>query len=179
MYGMIHKAVLQMAEEQAAQERVKAGLNGLPAEWFISASHYPDAVTGKIIDFGREAMGMDGDAFMYAFGRYWIEFADRGPYADIMRLAGSDIRSFIGHLDQMHAGIGEVMIEARMPSFRIVDERPGRIDVAYQSTRDGLEPMVKGLLAAIMTRFGHMGTVEQIAAEGPVKLFRLTLGDEL
>ena len=161
MYGMIHKA----AREMALQEFGEAGWTailasaGLNEEHFISAQTYPDDVTQRLIDAIIAHGDYDPDTLLEAFGRYWVHYAGGSRYAKLMDMAGSDLESFLANLDRMHDGVKASMPEAILPSFELVDVSPHRLKVAYRSTRSSLTLFVKGLLLALMDRFGESGTV--------------------
>ncbi len=176
MYGMIHRAVRQMVlddkgEATWAEIERAAGLG--PAE-LISAEVYDDEVTLKLIGATAEILAEPVDELLLAFGRYWISFAERGSFGQVLNFTGTDLISFIGNLDNMHQGVQAVMPEARMPSFKLLDATPGRLLVCYASTRTGLERFVEGLLLGLLDRFGHVGTVSERPANGQGRHYLLT-----
>lgn len=181
MYGMIHKALLGMLEEQlppGAPNPLAAAHVERP-DLFFSASSHEDAVTLGLVGQAAGALGLDADTFMQRFGEYWITFADRGAYAPLMRIAGSTLADFITNLDRLHMGVREAMPTADTPRFRLVRNEGGALVVAYASNRQGLESFVRGLLQGLLRRFGHSGSVARLN-EGPnhEAWFRVVLDPE-
>ncbi len=67
--------------------------------------------------------------------------------------------------DAMHARVGLTFEELRPPSFRVRRE-DGRLFVHYHSTRQGLGPMVVGLLEGLILRFGGTAEVRVLDVDG-------------
>lgn len=161
MYGMIHRGIRQMViddlgeEEWALIER-EVGIG--PAE-LISLNLYEDELTLRILSAAATRMGCGMEQCLGLFGRYWVRFAERGSYGAIMDFAGNDLAGFISSLDRIHQAVLTIMPEARVPSFSVTSEEPGRLTVLYRSEREGLEPLVAGLLEGILDRFGLNGAV--------------------
>ncbi len=161
MYGMIHRAIRQMVIDEAGPERWASieRRHGVGPQDMISAHVYEDALTVALLQSAADELGMALPDCLRAFGHYWIRFAERGSYGALMDFTGRDLPSFIANLDRMHQAVQAAMPAARVPSFTLAEARPDRIRVEYRSEREGLEPFVEGLLAALVERFGQRGTV--------------------
>lgn len=161
MYGMIHRAIRQMVIDNAGAEDwacIEQRL-GVGPQDMISAHVYEDALTVTLLESAAAEMGMTVPDCLRAFGHYWIRFAERGTYGDLMDFTGRDLPSFIANLDRMHQAVQAAMPDARVPSFALVESSSRRLRVEYRSDREGLEPFVEGLLAALVERFGMRGSV--------------------
>lgn len=161
MYGMIHRAIYDFLAEQhsvSEWEGVKTALN-LDRDGMISTLVYPDAQTMQLLEDAAALMDIPTADFMCQLGRFWITFSERGAYRHILDFTGEDLPSFIQNLDRMHQGIVLAMPQADMPSFTLVDSRPGELVVDYRSNRNGLEAFVIGLLQGLLDRFKHDGCV--------------------
>lgn len=164
MYGMIHRGIRQMvldAEGHDAWSAI-AATAGIGAAELISAEVYDDAITVRILEATALRLDIPLGTCLERLGTYWVYFAERGFYGDIMRFVGNDLVSFIASLDRMHQAVSMAMPAARVPSFGVVAQEPGMIRVRYCSGRAGLERFVVGLLHGVMARFGLAGTVTQV-----------------
>lgn len=161
MYVMIHRAIHDFLAEQYSESEwnsVKAALNVEP-EGMISTLVYPDAQTMQLVEDAAMLMDIPTVDFMRKLGRFWVTFSERGAYRRILDFAGEDLASFIQNLDRMHQAVVSAMPRADVPSFTLVDSRPGELVVDYRSNRHGLEAFVIGLLQGLLDRFKHDGCV--------------------
>ncbi len=94
-------------------------------------------------------LGIPPAEVLEAFGRHWILYTGREGYGHLLEMMGRTMPEFLGNLDAMHARLSLSMPELRPPSFvcRPLDDT--RLELAYWSERDGLAPMVQGLLLGL------------------------------
>ena len=160
---MIHQAARSLfielrdeAEWKLLEERA-----GLTNEHFISAQSYDDDVTFALIGEIVRSLDVEPEVVLERLGRHWLKFADESAYASMLRMAGTDIETFLRNLDRMHASIKATMPSAVMPSFEVLPSsgEGGPLELRYSSPRTGLESFVSGLLAGLLERFGEAGTV--------------------
>ncbi|MDE2621030.1 MAG: heme NO-binding domain-containing protein [Sphingomonadales bacterium] len=131
-----------------------------PAD-MISAMVYPDDLTVELFQAAAARLGLSLEACLRRFGRHWVRFAAEGPYAGIMDFVSQDLAGFIANLDRMHQAVRAAMPGARVPSFTLLAQEPACLRVGYRSSRQGLEPLVVGLLEGLLDRFGLTGRVER------------------
>jgi len=172
MYGMVHKAARAYAVERFGEPfwLTFSEELGLSDETFVMGESYADALTFSIIDGLARATATSRAQFLQEFGRYWIEFACRGDYANLMALSGATLPAFLANLDRLHSGLNVAMPGARMPSFELVDQTLEGVKVRYVSHRQGLEPFVAGLLEGLCALFEVQGDVTSCPDE-PGALF--------
>lgn len=161
MYGMIHKAakdftLLQVGEATWQEIVLRCGLN---EEHFISGKHYDDETTLALIGEISSTLDTEIDVLLFEFGQFWIKFTARSSYGNVLDMAGDNLASFVGNLDDMHRSITATMPEARMPSFFVQDQSETEISLLYRSDRSGLTEFVRGLLTGLMDRFGETGEI--------------------
>lgn len=177
MYGMIHRGIRQMVIDQFGSDiwnEVTSKLETGP-EHFISAQVYDDEQTVALLAAVAERLGTTMPECLKSFGRYWIQFAERGSYGAIMDFTGKDIATFIDNLDRMHQAVQVVMPDAKVPSFRLVASSVDELQVEYRSDRSGLGPFVIGLLEGLLVRFDLAGEVEEMVGQGNAPQFRIRL----
>jgi hypothetical protein len=164
MYGMIHRALRQMTIDRlgaGAWERAVAQSEICPKD-FVSSSTYDDSVTLSLVGLCAGAFKVEIPQFLEMFGEYWVVFASSGPYASLMRVAGSTLPVLLTNLDRLHQSVQAVMADAMLPSFVVIKDEPNLLWVRYCSKRTGLETFATGLLKGLMAKFSVQGTVEII-----------------
>ncbi len=166
MYGMIHRAARELALQTLSMEEWEALLvqGGLREDHFISANPYDDAVTARLLGAIGLRLGLSQEALLEALGRHWIRHAAESPFGTVLSMAGDDLETFLENLDRMHASVTSSMPAASMPSFELLRCEPQAISLLYQSERVGLGMFVRGILCALLERFGETGRIEMEAA---------------
>ncbi len=76
-----------------------------------------------------------------------------------MRLAGKTFVEFLQELDNMHGRIALTFPALTPPSFDCTDIGPSEVRLHYHSTRQGLSPMVIGLIRGLAEVFKLEGLV--------------------
>ena len=67
--------------------------------------------------------------------------------------SGKTLREFLENLDSLHARVALTMPQLRPPRFRLIPVDDSTMTLQYHSTRQGLAPMVVGLLKGLAIRF--------------------------
>lgn len=165
MYGMINRAVKDLIVERFGADtwdriRHKAGVTETE---FLSMEQYDDATTYSLVAASSEELGVSAEEILQAFGEYWIEYTGAAGYGEIMRAAGNSLPEFLGNLDQLHTRIRFGMPQLRPPSFRVSEEADGSLLLRYTSHREGLAPLVVGLIKGLAKRFGETAEVSLIS----------------
>lgn len=168
MYGLVNKAVQDLVcsrfgEDTWQKIKRKAGVED---DVFVSMDAYPDEVTYNLVGAASEVLGVTPEEVLKAFGEYWVLYTAREGYGDILKMAGSNFLAFVQNLDSLHARVGMSFPELRPPSFRCTDIADGSVTLHYYSTREGLGPMVVGLLHGLGKMFNMELTVVQSARRG-------------
>jgi hypothetical protein len=74
-------------------------------------------------------------------------------YGPLLGASGSNLREFLINLDALHARVALTMSALKPPRFKLVDVDAKTMKLEYRSTREGLAPMVVGLLRGLGVRF--------------------------
>ena len=180
MYGLVNKAVQEMVTELHGDTVWQTILDraGIDIDHFIGLESYPDEVTYKLVGAACEVLNAPAEAILESFGEYWVLYTGRTAYGPMLTSYGSDAISLLRNLDSMHRRISLSMPHLKPPRFKCTDDGDRSIQVHYYSERDGLAPMVIGLLRGCGQLFGTPADVEQVAskaagADHDVFLFRL------
>ncbi|WAS94279.1 heme NO-binding domain-containing protein [Nannocystis punicea] len=179
MYGLVNKAVEDLVcshygEHTWAQIQARAGVQ---APGFVSMETYPDELTYKLVDAASEVLGAPIDVVLEAVGEHWILFTARHGYGELLPMFGATLREFVANLDNMHARVGLSFAKLRPPSFVVREAGPQALELEYHSSREGLAPMVVGLLKGLARTFAEDIAVEHVHGRerGGFDLFRLEL----
>jgi hypothetical protein len=135
----------------------------LEADEFEPLQPYDDAISYRLVQATSEKLGLSVSEVLRRFGDYWITFTAEYGYGDIMKMFGQDMRSCLRNLNRMHGHMGAMMTQLKPPRFTIVENTEHHITVHYFSTREGLGPMVVGLLEGLARKFSEQVTIEHIA----------------
>jgi hypothetical protein len=71
----------------------------------------------------------------------------------MLDLAGDSLAEFLNNLDMLHNRVNNIMPELVAPQFSTRNETANSIELEYRSKRQGMAPMVVGLLRGLGIRF--------------------------
>lgn len=170
MYGLVNQAIRDMivvshGEEVWTRVRQRAEVD---LEQFEGMEPYPDDLTHRLVQAASVELQADPHALLRAFGEFWVTYTAAEGYGPLMEMAGSTLPEFLHSLDDLHARVGINFPQLVPPSFDVEDQDAGSMHLHYHSTREGLAPMVIGLVEGLGDRFETPVEVEQLAsrAEG-------------
>ncbi|MFQ6537331.1 MULTISPECIES: heme NO-binding domain-containing protein [Aphanothece] len=163
----MNRAIQQMVCTHHGEElwqRIKERADLADLDFFSTYQAYPDDVTHRLVAAASEELGLTPAEIMQAFGEYWITYTASEGYEQLLESTGETLPEFLDHLDTLHARAGLAFPELKPPSFRCQHGEDQSLDLEYRSSRQGLAPMVVGLLHGLGRRFRTLVTVEQTAA---------------
>lgn len=156
MYGMINQAIEKLVRDAHGAPTWEAICRTARIEGgdFATLQHYPDEVTFRLVGAASTVLGVPADKVLEAFGESWTDYARQTAFAGLMRFAGRSFPEFVESLDQMHAKIKFSLPDLQPPSFRVTDRRPDGFRLHYYSSRQGLAPLVVGMMRGVGKIFG-------------------------
>lgn len=166
MYGLVNRAVEGLVRKQFggdAWQKIceRADLDN-PS--FVAMEAYDDAITYALVGAASEELGLAPEQVLEAFGEFWTAYTIEEGYGDLLTMMGVSLDEFLDNLDSMHARIGSTMPKLQPPSFEREPQPDGSCILHYRSEREGLAPMVRGLIRGLAGRFGISIEVEQLPA---------------
>ncbi len=164
MYGLVNRAIEELVIERAGRplwEAVKRKAD-VRLSGFVSMESYPDSLTYDLVSAASEVLGASPEEILHDFGRHWILFTARSAYGGLFQMAGDSLADFLSNLDAMHSRLATTMPELVPPSFTTIVESENVYRVRYESTREGLAPMVVGLLSGLGELFETPVEVEHV-----------------
>lgn len=163
MYGMVNRAIEDMIVSTSGCDswnciKQEAGVD--LAE-FLNSSMYSDELTFKLVSAASKHLETTPEKILHAFGRYWILYTGKEGWASVIELGGDTMVSFLEGLDSMHARVQVALPDAQMPQFSVTDH-DDFLELVYRSPRDGLAPMVLGLLDGLAEKFDEHWSIKQV-----------------
>jgi hypothetical protein len=166
MYGLVNKAVVDLVCSKFGEEtwnkiKTKAEVD---IDVFVSMDGYPDDITYRLVGAASEVLGITPAQVLEAFGEYWVLYTAQEGYGPLLSASGDTLRDFLMNLDALHARVALTMPALKPPRFRLLDVDPSTLKLEYHSTREGLAPMVVGLLRGLGIRFNQAIEVSYVRA---------------
>lgn len=155
MYGLFNSAMRQMIEDRFGKDAWKdlSSKAKCPAS-FATMENYPDAMTYGLVETQARRQGVPIEMVLEDFGNYWVGYVKKA-YADVFAMSGGTFLEFVRNLNGLHTRIAGQMPLLSPPSFTVFDESPGRFLLGYHTRREGLAPMLVGLLKGLGEAFGE------------------------
>lgn len=156
MYGLVNQAVQDFivakhGEPVWTSVRAKAGFTD-PV--FIPLEQYPDALTFALVGAACEATGADAATLVEEIGAFWVAFTARQGYGPLLDQLGATFPEALANLDAMHVRVALMMPNLKPPSFRVREVAARSLTLDYISKRQGLSPMVIGLVKGLGRKYG-------------------------
>lgn len=167
MNGLINQAVEQLftSLKGEASWRGVCAHAGVAADGFVSRRSYDDDITYRLVNSVSEYLRITPEQVLEALGELWVTFTVQAGYEDVMTATGSNLREFLVNVNETHGRIEVIFDGLRMPFFRVEDVSDTEYRLFYASERDGLAPMVLGLVKGSARRFGQPVEVVQVYAK--------------
>lgn len=164
MYGIVNRAVEELIIERFGLDKweeikLKAGFN---SEGFMTLKPYPDELTFKLVGAASEILNVPTDKLLEAFGEYWILYTAEKGYGEMLNLAGDSFPAFLKNLNMLHGRVTNLMPELAPPQFECRNEKQNSIELLYRSHRNGMIPMLYGLIKGLAKRFDNEVVIEEI-----------------
>lgn len=164
MYGIVNRAVEELIIERFGLDKweeikLKAGFN---SEGFMTLKPYPDELTFKLVGAASEILNVPADKLLEAFGEYWILYTAEKGYGEMLNLAGDSFPAFLKNLNMLHGRVSNLMPELAPPQFECRNEKQNSIELLYRSHRNGMIPMLYGLIKGLAKRFDNEVVIEEI-----------------
>ncbi len=155
MYGLINKALKQFTEEKYGEETWNQVMQSLEIfdDTFPKFEYFSDDITYQIVGKLSEETGTSAEQLLQDIGKFWLKFIAIKEYENILRLGGNNFRQFIARLNRVHAGVQEKFPELQPPQFFLTDVEENSFVLHYHSQRDGLLPLVIGILKGLAEKF--------------------------
>ncbi len=168
MYGLVNRGIEDLIRTHHGDDawRRVCAASGFPGDTFSSMQAYPDSVTFGLVAAASTELGLSAHEVLEQFGAHWVRYTGSAGYGALFDLAGSSVAEVLTNLDALHGRIEHTFPDYRMPHFECVRLDDGDLRLIYRSSRDGLAPMVLGLLRGLGERFGTPVTITHTVLRG-------------
>ncbi|MDZ8080328.1 MAG: heme NO-binding domain-containing protein [Nostoc sp. DcaGUA01] len=163
MYGLVNKAIQDMVCSRFSEETWKIIKHKaeVDVDVFISMEGYPDDITHRLVKAASDVLGLSPTEIMQAFGEFWVQYTAEEGYGEMMDMSGDTLPEFLENLDNLHARVGVSFPKLQPPSFECTDMEENSLNLHYRSDREGLTPMILGLVKGLGTRFDTQVDISQ------------------
>ena len=157
MYGMVNQGIAQYVTENLgasvwAEILDKADLESGEFETMLA---YDDSVTYKLVFAASDVLGIGTDEVLESFGDYWVDYAADTAIGRLLAFGGDTLFELLDSLNEMHERIQMSLPHLRPPSFEFEMCKGNVHRLHYYSERDGLQPMVIGLVKGLARKCGE------------------------
>lgn len=155
MYGLVNAAFRELMITRHGPEKWQEirRVAGVAEDTFPIMNAYPDAITDRMIAAASEVLRVPSVELLILFGEFWVSYTEQEGHGALFDIAGTDVRDFLLHLDELHARVGKSFPKLRPPSFRFDILNRDKMRMHYVTEREGLCYFVVGLLQGLSTRF--------------------------
>ncbi|MCG6882189.1 MAG: heme NO-binding domain-containing protein [Silicimonas sp.] len=167
MYGLVNNGVRTYVIENHGKACWSAicAKAGVDEQEFETMTAYDDAVTNAMVGALSETLGLTVETALEVFGRYWVGFAQSTAIGKLIDMSGDTFWDRLRGLDDMHERIQNTMPELDPPGFDLEDMPDGSRRLHYHSSRNGLAPMVVGLLHGLAEECGLEVRIDHLVAK--------------
>jgi hypothetical protein len=179
MYGLVNRGVEELVCSQFGEETWEAikAEAGVDVDVFVSMEPYSDDLTYKLVAAASKVLDISAEVVLTTFGEYWTLYTAKEGYGELLKMSGNTLPEFLRNLDTMHARVGLLYPELKPPSFRCTEMSDHGMLLHYHSEREGMAPLVLGLLKGLSKMFETELTVSHVQRrpdEGTHDIFQLT-----
>ncbi len=162
MYGLVNKAIADMIKVRFGEETWQQICSTAAVESsFLSMEGYPDDLTHRLVKASSTILGLSTAEIMEAFGEFWVQYTAEAGYGELLDMSGDDLPEALENLDNLHARLGVIFPKLKPPSFGSEKLSDQTLTLEYHSEREGLAPMVIGLVKGLGARLDTDVTIVQ------------------
>lgn len=161
---MINLAVEQLICENhgtAVWNQIKKKA-GVEISHFVNMESYDDSITYNLVGAASEILEVPAAKLLEDFGEYFITYTAKEGYGQMLSLGGKTFPEYLGNLNMLHFRIGNIMPNMIPPNFKVSEVTENSLVLTYISERNGLTPMVVGLIRGLGKILGTPCQVESI-----------------
>ena len=156
MHGLMNRALQDLIVDRYGRQRWEAIRRkaDVPVEVFVGMNSTSPEIALRLVASASEALETPPERLLEEFGEHWILYSTREGYGELVELAGRSVIEILQNLDRIQAHVGLTFPKAQWPSLQCSDVGPSSLRLHCRCLRDGLAPIVVGLLKGLGKRFG-------------------------
>ncbi len=180
MYGIINQSIQQLIITEFGEETWLKVVqeSKLDTTDFENHEVYDDTYTYALAEAAAKILNTDINTILNRFGEFWIMDISIKKYPALMYGGGTTLKEFMNNLPKFHNRVALSYPNLTAPEFKVIDDG-NNLQIEYHSQRDGLTPMMNGMLIGLTKMFNQEKVVvELISNKGEngltYDLFRMT-----
>ena len=156
MYGIINQSIQELILKEFGEETWLRILNksGVDVAEFQNHEVYDDSYTYKLAGAISEILDTKLENVLKMFGEFWIIEISQKKYPSMMATGGSSFKEFMLNLPTFHNRVYLTYPKLIAPEFKVREDNESLL-VEYHSAREGLAPLMEGMLIGITKMFGE------------------------
>ncbi len=156
MYGLVNNGMRTFIVDRHGEDSWRAICTRarVSDEEFENLTAYDDAQTYALVGAASETLGMPTEKVLQVFGEFWVGFSKASAIGKLIDQGSETLIGRIRGLDEMHERMRLTMPHLNPPSFDFEERADGNHRLHYISNREGLAPMVLGLLQGMAQECG-------------------------
>jgi guanylate cyclase soluble subunit beta len=166
MYGLINKALKTMIVDGHGQNAWGLILekSGVPDDSFITMQSYDDSITYALVGATSEVLETPAEKCLELFGHYWATVTAPNTYEMLFKSTGDNLFEFLDNVNSLHDRITSTFIDYVPPHFMTTSDN-NRMELVYESQREGLTPFLIGMIKGLAERFQVQVDFESVVAK--------------
>lgn len=175
MYGLVNQGVKDLVIHLTNDETWELICHdaNVPTD-YVSMQYYEDDVTYRLVGIVSKRLKIPPETVLGEFGKFWVNYTAKEGYGPLMDLFGQDFKSCLKNLNQLHTRMGMTMPQLNPPNFAYKDISEDVVELEYMSSRQGLSPMVQGLLEGLALKYKIKAKIDFKEVEQR-KIFTITI----
>ena len=167
MYGLVNNGMRTFVVDAHGEDTWHAICEdaGVDVAEFETMTAYDDAITGALVGAISRHLDLPVAEVLEVFGTYWVGYSKQTAIGKLIDHGGETLWERIRGLDDMHERVQLTMPDLEPPSFDLEPLADGSQRLHYHSTREGLSPMVIGLLHGLAEECGVKVQIEHLASK--------------
>jgi hypothetical protein len=154
MYGIINQSIQELILKEYGEEtwlRI-ISKSGIDVSEFQNHEVYDDAYTYKLAISIAEVLKTDVETVLKIFGEFWITEISLKKYPNMMATGGRGFKDFMLNLPNFHNRVYLTYPELIAPEFKVWEDNESLL-IEYHSSRNGLAPLMEGMIYGIIKMF--------------------------
>ncbi|WP_136444085.1 heme NO-binding domain-containing protein [Pacificoceanicola onchidii] len=168
MYGLVNNGIRTFILDSHGEATWQAICDkaGVTDEEFENMASYDDGQTYALVGAVSETLSLPAETVLEVFGEYWVGFSKQTSVGKLVDQGSETLIDRIRGLDEMHEMVKTTMPHLNPPGFDFEERPDGNHRLHYYSSREGLAPMVVGLLRGMAQDSGVSVRINQLEYRG-------------
>ncbi|MFM7143133.1 MAG: heme NO-binding domain-containing protein [Alphaproteobacteria bacterium] len=159
MIGIVNNAFHDYVLEHHGPETWLRIAEQVGTSVFIGTEEYDDRTTTDLAGaLGRE-VGLAPEVVLERVGEHFGRQCAGRDFGVLLNAGGATYRDFLRGLPDLQTRFGLIYPNTRPPRFAVEDTGPDSVTIVHFTSREGLSPLLAGVLAGLASVFGMEAAV--------------------